>query len=47
MLSWPATKFSRLLEPRMAVSSWIIRPISSATSSMYGVAGTWWIRTPL
>ena len=45
MLSCPATKSWAPL--RMAVSSMIIRPISSATSSMYGLAGSMWMRTTL
>ncbi len=47
MLARPALKSCGPPEPRMAVSSMIIRPSSSAVSSMYGLAGSWWIRTVL
>jgi hypothetical protein len=47
MLSCPATKSWQLQVPRIAVSSMTIRPISSATSIMYGLAGSWWKRTTL
>ena len=47
MLSCPATKSWQLQVPRIAVSSMTIRPISSATSSMYGLPGSWWMRTTL
>ncbi len=47
MLARPALKSCALPAPRMAVSSMIIRPSSSATSSMYGLAGSWWMRTTL